>query len=241
MATRLIGVDGCRGGWALAVADPALRRLEFALEPRIEAVVRLAEQGEALVAVDMPIGLPERGPRACDMAARALLGRPRASSVFPAPPRGVLEAITREMGYAEACAASRRLGGKALPWQLFALLGKLCELDALMTPALQRVVREAHPEVVFAVLSGAGHGLAHPKRTPDGERERLALLRCLLPPFDPAQERARLGASRVARHDLVDAAACLVAASHVAAGRELVLPSGTVPRDSRGLRMEIVA
>lgn len=48
----------------------------------------------ALVAavIDVPIGLPEAGPRTCDLEARRLLRAPRASSVFPAPLRSMLSA-----------------------------------------------------------------------------------------------------------------------------------------------------
>jgi predicted RNase H-like nuclease len=110
-----------------------------------------------------------------------------------------------------------------------------------MTPARQAFVREVHPELVFALASGRPHGLAEPKRTAAGERVRLRLLRRVTPRFDPAAVRARLGPAMVARDDVVDAVACLVAARRIAEGRALVLPAGGVERDTRGLRMEIVA
>jgi predicted RNase H-like nuclease len=61
------------------------------------------------------------------------------------------------------------------------------------------------------------------------------------PRFDPAVVRRRLGPSRVARDDIVDAVACLVAARRIHRGEARVLPEGTVPRDARGLGMEIIA
>jgi predicted RNase H-like nuclease len=45
----------------------------------------------------------------------------------------------------------------------------------------------------------------------------------------------------VARDDVVDAAACLVAAYRIARGLALTLPAGEPQIDARGLRMEIVA
>ena len=110
-----------------------------------------------------------------------------------------------------------------------------------MTPGRQAFVREVHPELVFAVLSGRWRGLVEPKRTQDGERVRMRLLRRVVPRFDPSAVRATLGLSRVARDDVVDAVACLVAAQRIARGRALVLPDGVVEHDARGLRMEIVA
>jgi hypothetical protein len=56
--------------------------------------------------------------------------------------------------------------------------------------------------------------------------------------FDPIRERQRLGASRVAVDDLIDAAVGVVTASRIAAGHPSVLGGA---RDARGLRMEIVA
>ena len=102
-------------------------------------------------------------------------------------------------------------------------------------------MREVHPELVFALASGRSHGLVEPKRTAQGERVRRRLLRRLTPRFDPAAVRARLGPARVARDDVLDAVACLVAARRIREGQALVLPAGGVERDRRGLRMEIVA
>jgi predicted RNase H-like nuclease len=233
----LIGLDGCRGGWLVAAADAALASLSFALVDDLVPLVARARAGRAIVAIDMPIGLGDGGPRACDLAARRLLGRPRASSVFPAPCRAALAATT----YRRACALSRRALGVALSREAFNILPKIRQVDAQMTPALQARVREVHPEVVFALLAGRGRGLDHPKRTREGERLRLSLLRRVAPRFEPEDVRRELGRARVARDDVIDAMACLVAASRIRRGRALVLPEGLVERDARGLRMEIVA
>ena len=89
-------------------------------------------------------------------------------------------------------------------------------------------------------LSGRGRGLVEPKRTEAGERLRLRLLRRVAPRFDLDAVRAALGLSRIARDDVIDAVACLVAAARIAKGDARVLPDGAVFRDARGLRMEIV-
>jgi predicted RNase H-like nuclease len=234
---ELIGIDGCRGGWVVAASDGAGSSLNFTLVGDLEPLVARAERGEALIAIDIPIGLPDRGPRACDVEARRRLGRPRGSSVFPAPCRSALAATT----YRRACRLSRRALGVALSIECFNILPKIRQVDVLMTPARQAFVREVHPELVFALTSGRPYGLAEPKRTAAGERVRLRLLRRAAPRFDPAAVRARLGPALVARDDVVDAVACLVAARRIAEGRALVLPAGGVERDTRGLRMEIVA
>ena len=93
-------------------------------------------------AIDIPIGLPESGPRPADVEARRRVG-PRRNSVFPAPARAVLGATT----YGEACARSRQVGGKAISKQLFNILGKIAEVDALVTPAAPGASRRDVPGV----------------------------------------------------------------------------------------------
>ena len=234
---ELIGVDGCRGGWVVATSDGVLSRISFSIVDDLGPVIARAEKSPTLIAIDMPIGLRDDGPRACDLQARRWLGRPRASSVFPPPCRIALVATT----YRRACRLSRRALGVALTIECFNIVPKIRHVDVLMTPERQAFVREVHPELVFAILSGRGRGLVEPKRTETGERLRLRLLRRVAPRFDPGAVRATLGLPRVARDDVIDAVACLVAAQRIALGKAIVLPDGVVERDARGLRMEIVA
>jgi predicted RNase H-like nuclease len=131
--------------------------------------------------------------------------------------------------------------GQRLSRQLWNILPKIREVDAAITPARQRWVREAHPEVCFATLAGTGRGLVHQKKTAEGEAERLALLARYLPPFNPGMVRLALGRAQVSRDDIVDAAVCLVTAHRVFTGSAIVLPVGEVPVDACGLRMEMVA
>lgn len=231
----LYGVDGCRAGWVAAIT--AGRDLEFVVFRTFTDVLAHAQGEPSIVVVDVPIGLPDAGPRGCDLAARELLG-PRRSSVFPPPCRPALAATS----FADACARNRRASGKGVTRQLYGILAKIREVDDAMTPALQARVREAHPEVTFAVLSGRRTGLPHAKKTTAGASERLGLLRAIFPRgLDVAAIRARLGRSRALPDDVLDAAACSVTARRILEGRALVLPEGPGERDPRGLRMEIVA
>ena len=232
-----MGIDGCRGGWVVAASDEALSALDFAVVDDLGPVLARAERDASLVAIDIPIGLADGGPRACDLLARRLLGRPRASSVFPPPCRSALAATT----YRRACGLSRRALGVALTIECFNIMPKIRHVDTLMTPERQAFVREVHPELVFAILAGRGAGLVEPKRTAEGERVRRRLLRRAVPRFDPDGIRGGLGRSRVARDDVIDAVACLLAAQRIVRGKALVLPGDRVDRDARGLRMEIVA
>lgn len=200
---------------------------------RFDEVLALPER-PAAIAVDMPIGLLERaapGGRACDRAARALLGRPRASSVFTPPTRPALV----NDGYADAMVRN----GAGMSKEAYNILPKIRELDALLTPGAQAGVFEAHPELVFRALGG--HPMRYNKKTPAGRRERL---RCLRPVFgaafrDPLRARLELGAGKVAADDVIDAYVLAHAARRIQTGQATRLPQGPAPVDARGLRMEI--
>jgi len=199
----LAGVDGCRRGWVVA-RDGGVQVL-----PTFVHIVSLRFD---LVLIDVPIGLLDAGPRRCDMEARALIGA-RRSSVFPAPSRSLL----RSRRYAGQCSI-----------QLWNILDKIREVDASMKPTLHRRVREAHPEVSFALLNGGP--LRFAKKLPDGQEERRRLLRPVfgeLPPVPGA-----------ARDDVLDAYVLLWSARRMARNEARVLGSGE--RDARGLTCEIV-
>lgn len=205
------GADGCRGGWAVAVAD-AESILDIRVVPTFADVLALRCDA---VAVDMPIGLLDHGPRACDVEARRRLG-PRRSSVFPTPLRPMLAATT----YAEASAVA------GLSKQAFHLLPKIREVDALMTPDLQHTIVEVHPELCFAALRGSP--CQSPKRTAEGRAERRAAVTAPL-------DRPPRGA---AWDDVLDACALVYTARRVVHAAVERLGDGA--RDARGLRCEIV-
>lgn len=101
-ARWIAGVDGCRGGWIAA-----LRAIGGEGSTRIVIVERFAEllavePALQAIAVDMPIGLPDRiaGPgRVAEQAARAGLGA-RQSSLFAIPARAAVEAMDYRTAYA---------------------------------------------------------------------------------------------------------------------------------------------
>jgi predicted RNase H-like nuclease len=209
----IAGVDGCRGGWVVVSADGA------------RFVERFADIGRArMLAVDMPIGLPRMPGRACDRLARVALGK-RSSTIFSPPARGALDAG----GYAETCAANRAtsLGAPAISLQMFHLLPKIREIDAVVTPFKQRRIREAHPELAFAFAAGRA---LPPKKTPAGQRARRQILAALGLLPEPVRGAAP--------DDLLDAAILCWTAQRLVDGTALVLGG---ERDERGLRMEITA
>ncbi|MBM3689149.1 MAG: DUF429 domain-containing protein [Actinobacteria bacterium] len=215
------GVDGRRGGWVIAVVNTTT-------VPRLESVEFVAPLAPALtddlavIAIDMPIGLPDHAPRACDVAARKLL-RPHGSRVFPAPPR---TALAHPDDYAAACEAALSASGRSLSRQTWNLLRAIAEVDTLADDP--RIV-ECHPEIAFALMNG--QPIDERKKTPAGREARLDLLRRWLPDLaDPTYG-----------DDGLDAIACAWSAARIASGDALALPHGEVPRDAVGRPMRICA
>jgi predicted RNase H-like nuclease len=194
---------------------------------RFDALVGRLDRDElVVVAVDMPIGLPEIGPRRCDVQARALLGS-RRSTVFPAPVRATLGAAD----YDDARSRSRAASGRALSIQAFHLLPKIAELDRLVSPDRDDVV-ESHPELAFCRLAG-GAPLAA-KRTPDGRRQRLHLVRPVLDGQDGALLARQARAPVI---DVLDAVALVATARHLALGAAQLLGDGERDRTGRAMRV----
>lgn len=212
--------------------------------PHVEVFADLrnvfADPSLAVIAVDVPIGLLDDampGGRACDMAARRFLGPRRASSVFSAPVRAVLQAD----GYADAAALSRASSTHrlALSQQCFAIVPKIAEVDALIAPEQQDRIVEVHPECCFAAMNG-GVALAASKKTSEGRRERLLLLsRNWATDGDLAALVESRRSRGVARDDVIDAMAACWTAERVWKRVARRLPA-EVEVDRRGLRMEIL-
>jgi predicted RNase H-like nuclease len=206
--------------------------LHVQLCPTFAALLAVRPQPTVL-AVDMPIGLlqtPRPGGRTCDHQARRLLRR-RACSVFSPPCRTILEATQ----YAQ-------VRGYGMSRQAFGILPKVRAVDQEMTPGLQRLVYEAHPELAFMAL--AGQPMQYNKKTAAGRQERLqALAQAPEAPFREAlhflsQALQTFPRTQVAADDLLDAYVLTRTAYRIASRQACCLPSPP-PLDRRGLRMEI--
>jgi len=228
-ATMIAGVDGTPSGWVVVACDAARG------DVRAFCVTRLPDLPRNLqvVAVDVPMGLGERGPRLADHLARRALG-PRGSSVFPTPVRAVLGARSWE----DACARHERVDGRRVSKQTFGILGKIAEADAFLRSSrwARRTLYEVHPELSFAQWAGAP--MRHPKKSGEGRAERLALIASTFGArvFDDARQAVR--GQQVRSDDLADAFATLWTAARVHAGTaERRPPDGVL--DRAGLPMVI--
>lgn len=233
------GADGYREGWVVVLWQPATGAIRRRRVEEVDALLALPEAPVAL-GVDMVIGCPdeaEPGGRACDRAARRLLGHPRGASVFSPPAYDTLQADT----YEEALRRNRASGPEApgLSKQAFHLVPKLRALAERMTPARQRRVREVHPELSFYAMND-DTPLAHSKHTAAGRRTRLELLTGHgLPDVEAAVEA--LAGGPLGTDDVLDAHAACWTARRICNGTAQRCPpvDAQTPRNARGLRMEI--
>lgn len=239
----LAGVDGCKAGWIVAAAQAGgLRAPTIHVVASFAEALALAGEG-ATVAVDMPIGLPERieGPgRAPERLVRPLLGA-RQSSVFSIPARAAVHAPD----YGAACALAAALSNppRKVSKQGFMIFPRIREIDLLLRaePALAERVFESHPEVVFQALQG-GAPLALPKKVksrpyPPGLDLRRGLLAGAGVGEGALTAPPPAGAGP---DDLLDALACLVCAEAIAQGRATSYPSPPL-RDAHELPVAIWA
>lgn len=237
----LAGVDGCGSGWIVAFVRPC----------GDEAIVRVvkhfadiltATESPAVIAVDMPIGLPERtgyGGRAAENAVRPLLGA-RQSAVFSVPSRGALA----ETDYRAACAVALATSDppRKISKQLFMIAPRIREIDdCLRGRAAAARVFEVHPEVAFWRLNG-GCALTEPKKVKGRAYEPgLALRRKLLIEAGlPRRAVDLVPPPGAGPDDLLDALACVAIARRLHAGIAEPFPNPP-PVDSYGLPMAIWA
>lgn len=234
------GVDGCRSGWVAVLIDPEgeapLMRPFFFFADILEC-----PENPGVIAVDMPIGLPERvgpGGRAPERAVRPKLGK-RQSSVFSVPAR----AAVMEADYGEACSTALAHSDppRKVSKQCFHLFPKIREIDALMTPALEERVYEVHPELAFWRLNGE-QAMALPKKvksraSPSGLAERQVLLEAN--GFE-GEFFSQARPPGVAADDLIDASVNALIALRIQQGLAEPFPDPPA-RDAKGLRIAIWA
>ena len=239
----VLGIDGCPGGWVGALVKASQVSWYGG------TLASLLALPASVVAIDIPLGLPSGGDRrTCDLAARALLG-PARSSVFPAPPRAVLDAVS----HADASVRSRAAGSVGVSIQTWNIVPKIREASLVRDARLL----EVHPELSFRTLAAStGRRQSSPlavepaglppvdpsglpalasKKTAAGRAERVALLRSWVPFELPSPRPAR-----AAVDDCLDALVCAWSGARWLRGAAEVLGGGPSDVDATGHVMRIV-
>jgi predicted RNase H-like nuclease len=218
--TTFIGLDGIPGGWVAVYLEKTGHRFGYAA-----TAGRLLDVPYQQAMIDIPIGLPQRGYRECDRAAKQIIG----SSAF----LGARWNVWQFQTYDQANAHYRKVGEPCISQQLWHLRSKLKEINEAITAEKQNCIQESHPELVFWRLSG--RKTLPSKNTPEGHAQRIELLKeqGISRIEEWLGQRQRTG---IKRDDLIDACACAIAARD--RNPDNRLPLGNPPLE-KGIRMEI--
>ncbi len=237
-----MGVDGCRAGWIAVFVRPDADEARIEIVPHFADIAAM-QPGPGIIAVDMPIGLPERagyGGREAENCVRPLLGA-RQSSVFSVPSRQAVYAPD----YRQACTIALTTSDppRKISRQLFNITPKIREVDEVLRGHSSLAPRtfEVHPEVAFWRLNSE-RPLGEPKKVkskpyPPGLALRRGLLIAAGMPAAIVESAPPGGA---APDDLLDALACAAIARRIHAGVAQPFPK-SAPRDAYGLPMAIWA
>lgn len=246
----IAGVDGCRTGWVVGKLLPS-GTPEAATFPDFSAVLA-ALPTDTIIAVDMPIGLPDfvgEGGRGPERLVRPLIGA-RSSSVFSIPSRPAIHASAGPSdgwldAHRRASDVARQTSDPArgVSIQAFGIFAKIRQVDALLiaSPGLRSRVFESHPEVALWRLNG-DRPLGTPKKVkgrinPAGMAERRAILAGGGLPAGFVESPPPRGA---AADDFLDACAMLLVAARIARGEAVSFPDPP-GLDAHGLPIAIWA
>jgi predicted RNase H-like nuclease len=192
----VVGADGYPGGWVLYSINVQSFATQVEVTHDLASLLRSHPPDMAALGIDVPIGLLDR-PRACDLAARKLLGV-RGCCVFPAPSRAAVYAEH----YRQASDLNQERTGRRLSKQSWGIVPKIRQVDEAMSTESQTWAFEVHPEVSFWKLN-QHHPMRYRKKSKEGRSERVTLLRSICDGVDRQLERLPRG---VRMDDLLDAA-----------------------------------
>jgi predicted RNase H-like nuclease len=244
MTTYVAGADGCPPGWVVVLTDLAGKRPPQVLVAAHMAEVLTRPELPGIIAVDMPIGLPDRvgvGGRGPEAELRGRLGD-RQSSVFSIPSR---QAVYAE-DYAAACERSLETSDppRKISKQAFFLFPKVRQIDELIRndPGLAMILKECHPEGAFMMMNG-GVPLDEPKKSKSSIHEPgIALRKRLLADIAafPEMFLDQRPPKGVGVDDFLDACACAWVAQRLARGAAISFPAAP-EKDGHGIPMAIWA
>lgn len=212
---RVIGVDGWKTKWIGIVIDEN----GFVEGKTFSNLIDVIAMGEyKVIALDVPIGLPDTPPREADEIVRQRVGERRAS-VFPVPPAFCLDSDWTDR--AKASLESERLFGRGIGCQSFSLMANIRNAQEISV-ADDRVY-EVHPEFCFYMMNDEVP-LKFTKKSWNGQTERLQLLAKHGIEFP---EMFECDVGRVPIDDILDAACSAWSAWRIANNECIAVPDRT--------------
>lgn len=236
---NFVGVDGCKEGWFTVdlTIDDEWEINVFKDIFTLWNTFQKKYDNKFLIFIDIPIGLKEKGStgRLCDKQARKAIGK-RRSSVFPPPCRQA----TYEDSYENASHVNKKITGKSLTKQTFAISSKIREVDMLMEiNDVKQYILEVHPELCFYGLSGSP--MEFNKKKNEGFLERRDILMTYCKATDDIIDSALSTYKRkeVARDDILDALSAAVTAKLCHQNGFTSIPEHP-ESDGKGLPMQMI-
>jgi predicted RNase H-like nuclease len=223
------GIDGCPAGWVFVLFDEG--DIQFDITSSIQNMDYISKNN--LTLIDIPIGLPEKSRRVCDLDARQILKPFRHNSVFLTPVR---EAVYAD-SYKNACEKNYSAIGKKISKQMWAICEKIKEVDDFKQQNPLLLLRESHPELCFWSLNNES-ACHFNKKKKEGRRERLTILDIAIP--DISEHILSYADATLRKHvaidDIIDAAVLAITAMK----SEQLKTIGNGEIDKKDLQMEIV-
>lgn len=208
----VIGVDGWKRKWVGVEIDDS-QAIATRVFDTLDEIV--SDRRYKVIAIDVPIGLPEVPPRQADNIVRQKIGE-RRSSVFASPPAFCLdERWDSQRMVSEESKRRFRIGVGS---QTYALLHNI--RAAHRVASQDDRVYEVHPEFTFFVMNNE-KPLRYSKKAWNGVFERKAILRShglALPEYIDGE------GGQVSVDDLIDAASCAWTANRIERNECIAVP-----------------
>lgn len=168
-AKPVLGLAASRSGWVGAHLESTGHGTPQILAGATLHEVISAAGPVTVVAVDVPVGLPDESRRAVDGELRRLLG-PQAAAVLSTPVREALYAPS----YGEANRINRERQGAGVSRQAYDVRRQIMDVDEWLRKDRDHQVVEVNSEASLA--QAAGEPLASRRSSADGAHERREVL-----------------------------------------------------------------